>query len=66
MVEQHQEAQDKMAEGDMNDRVRVIFWDPWREKFLAVTPDFLIENGVPFNRDANDYCIYNSTHITKA
>ena len=58
-------AQEKMALGDMNDRVRIVFWDPWREHFLAVTPDFLVENGVPYNSEAKDYCTYNSTHITQ-
>jgi len=62
-LDPHEAAQKEMAMGDMNDRVRIVFWDPWREKFLAVTPDFLIENGVPFNSEAQAYCVYNSTHV---
>ena len=65
-LDPHEETQNKMAMGDMNDRVRIVFWDPWIEEFLAVTPDFLVENGVPFNFEAQDYCLYNSTHVINA
>jgi hypothetical protein len=63
MTDEQEFVQDSMALGDINDRVRIIFYDPWRECFVGVTPDHLVEHGVPYNADADGYCTYNSTHL---
>ena len=55
-----------MKQGCVNDRVRIVFWDPWAEQFIAVTPEFLLEHGAPYNGEVKEYCIYNSTHIANA
>lgn len=55
----------KMREGCVNDRVRIVFWDEYADSFVAVTPEFLLVHGAPFNADLQEYLEYNSTHIVQ-
>jgi hypothetical protein len=59
-------ALDLMAEGCVNDRVRIVFWDAHEEQFVALTPEDLLEHGAPYNGTTQEYLEYNSTHIAKA
>lgn len=66
MSKQTKQAQKVMKQGDADDRVRVIFWDPWEKHFIGVTPKYLLVNGPPFNAKAQQYLTYNSTHIMQS
>lgn len=56
---------ESMKKGCVNDRVRLVFWNPWKQHFVALTPDFLLENGAPFDPDEQKYLEYNSTHLAQ-
>jgi len=66
MSKQTKKAQKIMKQGDADERVRVIFWDPWEKHFIGVSPKYLLMNGPPFNSQVQEYLVYNSTHIMQS
>lgn len=55
----------KMQVGCVNSRIRFIYWDPHQENYIAITPEFLMENGPPYNHEAGEYCIFNSAQLVQ-